>query len=375
MNGGDRRSFLKRTAGGAAGLIASSRPADSQQPEPARAAQTPAMSKDAETSPPTGAEVLTTEHPGADFMTDVIKSLGFEYVCANPGSSFRALHESIVNHGGNHHPEFLTCLHEESAVGIAHGYAKIEGKPLAVLVHGTVGLQHAAMAIYNAYCDRVPVYLVLGNTLDAATRRPGVEWIHSVQDAAAMVRDFVKWDDLPMSLTHFAESAVRAYKIAMTPPTLPVLLVADGDLQENPIPEGTRLRIPKLTLPTAPQGDSGAIREAARLLLAAESPVLVADRAVRTAKGLNHLIELAETLQAAVIDQAGRMNFPTHHPLNQTERRSALIAGADVILGLELTDFWGTVTLPRSVAQDFAPSYQSRCQADQHHVGGSLFKK
>jgi acetolactate synthase-1/2/3 large subunit len=212
------------------------------------------MSSEAETGVPSNTEVLTADRTGSDFMVDVIKSLGFEYVCANPGSSFRAIHESIINYGGNKSPEFITCCHEESAVGMAHGYAKVEGKPLAVLAHGTVGVQHAAMAIYNAYCDRVPVYLILGNIIDETKRVPGVEWAHSVQDAAAMVRDFTKWDDLPISLTHFAESAVRAYKIAMTPPTLPVVIVADGELQENPISADAKMHIPKLTLAAPPTG-------------------------------------------------------------------------------------------------------------------------
>jgi thiamine pyrophosphate-dependent acetolactate synthase large subunit-like protein len=301
------------------------------------------MSREAEAGDPSSVEVLTTDRPGSDFMVDVIKSLGIEYVCANPGSSFRGLQESVVNYGGNKAPEFITCCHEESSVAMAHGYAKIEGKPLAVFAHSTVGLQHAAMAIFNAYCDRVPVYIVLGNTIDATMRRPGVEWDHSVQDAAAMVRDFVKWDDLPISLGHFAESAVRAYKIAMTPPMMPVLLVADSELQERPAPENEGLRIPRLTLATPPQGDSGAVAEAARLLVAAENPVIVADRAARTAAGMERLIELAETLQAPVIDQAARLNFPTRHPLNHSQRGRAVVAGADVILGLELTDFWGVV--------------------------------
>ena len=146
-------------------------------------------------------------------MVDVIKSLGFEYICANPGSSFRGLHESVINYGGNQKPELITCCHEESAVAMGHGYFKVEGKPLAVMAHGTVGLQHAAMAIYNAWCDRVPVYIILGNYSDAATRR-GAEWYHGAQDVAAMVRDYTKWDDTPWSLGHFAESAVRAYKSA-----------------------------------------------------------------------------------------------------------------------------------------------------------------
>jgi thiamine pyrophosphate-dependent acetolactate synthase large subunit-like protein len=229
-------------------------------------------------------------------------------------------------------------------VAMAHGYFKAEGKPMAVMVHGTVGLQHAAMAIYNAYCDRVPVYVIAGNSVDATQRRPGVEWAHSVQDAAAMVRDFTKWDDLPASLQHFAESAVRAYKIAMTPPMMPVLLVADGSLQEDPVKseDGTP-RIPKLTLAAPPQGDSGAVTEAARWLVAAENPVIVADRASRTPAGMSRVIALAEALQAPVIDQSGRLNFPTRHGLNHSDRARELVSGADVILGLELTDFWGTV--------------------------------
>jgi acetolactate synthase-1/2/3 large subunit len=211
------------------------------------------------------------------------------------------------------------------------------------MAHGTVGLQHASMAIYNAFCDRVPIYVIVGNTLDATKRRPGAEWTHSVQDAAAMVRDFVKWDDLPISLNHFAESAVRAYKIAMTPPMMPVLLVADSELAENPIPADAQLRIPKYAPVSPPQGDSGSVAEAARMLVAAENPLLIVDRTARTASGLTRVIELAETLQASVVDKWGRMNFPSRHPLNQTERSRQAIADADVIMGLEVIDLWGAL--------------------------------
>ena len=140
---------------------------------------------------------------------------------------------------------------------MAHGYAKIEGKPLLALAHGTVGLQHATMAIYNAWCDRVPVIIILGNSLDATERGGEIGWLHSVQDASSMVRDFTKWDDTPVSLQHFAESTVRAYKIAMTPPMAPVVLVADTELQEKAIPAGLDLRIPKLSLSTPPCGGFG----------------------------------------------------------------------------------------------------------------------
>src|SRR5438034_1943277 len=341
----DRRKFLKGAAVAGAATLAA--PGETAVARPAARVTAPLQDPRAETGTPPEAEVLTTDHCGSDFMVDVIKSLDIEYFCANPGSSFRALHESIVNYGGNQKPEFITCCHEESSVAMAHAYSKIEGKPIGVMAHGTVGLQHAAMGIYNAYCDRVPIFIVVGNSLDATQRRPGVEWEHSVQDAASIVRDFVKWDDTPISLGHFAESAARAYKIAMTPPMEPVLLVADSDLQERPLSEKDKLRVQKVTRTSPPQGDSGAVAEAAKLLVAAQNPVIIADRAARTPAGMKYLIELAETLQAPVLDQGGRMNFPSRHRLNLSGRGRPLIAEADVILGLELTDFWGTVNAYR----------------------------
>ena len=202
------------------------------------------------------------------------------------------------------------------------------------------------MALYNAWCDRVPVYMVIGNYNDAAVRRPA-EWYHGVQDAALMVRDFTKWDDTPWSLTHFAESAVRAYQLAVTPPMAPTVLVLDGILQEEGYPTASRLPIPRLTIPSPPQGDSGAVEETARMLVAAESPLLVVDRLARTPNGMTLLIELAETLQAGVIDQTSRMNFPTRHPLNQSLRAAAAVGDADVIVGLEVSDFWATINALR----------------------------
>jgi acetolactate synthase-1/2/3 large subunit len=337
----NRRDFVKTAAAGA--VAVASAPPGYAQPGCERGTSALPISPEAELSGLPSAEILTADRTGSDFMVDVIKSLGIDYVCANPGSSFRGLHESIINYGGNRSPEFITCCHEESSVAMGHGYAKIEGKPLLVMAHGTVGLQHASMAVYNAYCDRVPLLIMGGNIIDATKRISQVEWTHSVQDAAAILRDYVKWDDLPISLPHFAESTVRAYKMAMTPPMMPVLLIVDAELQENPIRNDDSVAVPRLTPTGPPQGDFGSVDEAARLLVAAEGPVLIAGRAARTAAGVGYLIELAETLQIPVIDQMDRMNFPTRHPLNQTERGRELIADADVILGLEVNDFWGAL--------------------------------
>ena len=360
-----RRTFLKTgTLAGAAALAGATDTARAQSTDSAAAEQgatTPIMTAQDEAMPPADVQVMgADERAGSDYMVDVFKSLDFEYFCSNPGSSFRGLHESLINYGGNVNPEFITCLHEESSVAMAHGYFKAEGKPLAIMAHGTVGLQHAAMAIYNAWCDRVPVYVILGNHGDAALRR-GAEWYHGVQDAANMVRDYTKWDDTPWSLTHFAESAVRAYKVAMTPPMAPVVITLDGHLQEGPIAKTGGLPIPRLTVPAPPQGESGAVDETARLLVEAEYPVLIADRLARTPAGVGLLVELAELLQAAVIDQGSRLNFPSRHPLNQSLRAGAVIPEADVIVGFELTDFWGTVNalrdqLHRSVRRVASPS-------------------
>src|SRR5262245_49345570 len=337
----NRRGFLKGAAAGAAALVAKPSAASPQAAQTAQA-RTPlpnAALVAAETSPPAPrVDVYTTDRPGSDFMLDVIKTLGMEYVGANPGSTFRALHESIINYGANKSPELLTCCHEESSVGMAHGYAKIEGKPMAIMAHGTVGLQHASMAIYNAYADRVPVYVVIGNVMDAPFRRSDVEWTHAVQDAALIVRDYTKWDDSPISLRQFADSAVHAYKIMMTPPMGPVVVVADAVLQEEPVPDEDRrrLRVPKLSVTSSPAGDPAAVAEIAKILVAAENPLIVAGRSARTPNGLKLLIELAELLQAPVMDRRQRMNFPTRHPLYGTGNLGA----ADVILGLEVPDLW-----------------------------------
>jgi len=329
----DRRAFLKGAAATAAAVIGTQMAAANT---PAQGAES---NSDGRETAPSRDKIIG--RPGSDFMVDVIKATGIEYIASNPGSSFRSLQESIINYGGNKKPEFLTCMHEESSVAMAHGYAKAAGKPMGMMAHGTVGLQHAAMGVYNAWCDRVPIMMFAGNFMDADKRRPGVEWYHCVQDPAALLRDFTKWDDQPASLQHFAESVMRAYKIATTPPMGPVVITADGDLAEESVHDEKKLRIPKLTMSIPSQGDSGAVSEAAKMLAAAQNPVILADRACRSQQGMKLLVELAEALNAPVIDIGGRMNFPTTHYLCRSADRRALVGQADVALLLEVADPWG----------------------------------
>jgi thiamine pyrophosphate-dependent acetolactate synthase large subunit-like protein len=226
---------------------------------------------------------------------------------------------------------------------MAHGYAKVAGKPMAAIMHGAVGVQHGSMAIYNAWCDRVPILLFTANAGPVEDRRPGVEWTHSVQDGAATVRDFVKWDDYPWSLQNFGESVVRAYTLATAHPQAPVLITADGKLQEMELSKeaNAELKIPKLNRGIEPVADPNALREPAQMAAAAQNPVITADRYARTQNGVDMLVKLAEALQAPVIDMHGRMNFPNTHYLSQWERSGALLSEADCILAIEPADLYG----------------------------------
>lgn len=325
----NRRTFLK--GGVLASIAAIAAPVAGAQAQSAASAAASTGETDADPDP------NHQSTSGSDYMVDVLKSLDIEYAAINSSSSVRGLQESIVNYGGNK-PELLTVLHEEIGVAMAQGYAKIAGKPMAVLAHGTVGLQHASMALYNAYCDQVPVMMLIGNAMDVQKRGLAVDWQHTAQDPASMVRDFLKWDDQPASLVHFGESAVRAYQMAMTPPTGPVLLSIDQDLQEDPLPGGVKPPLKKISKIAPVSADAGAIAEVAKLLVAAENPVLIAERVARTQAGMDLLVELAELLQCAVIDGIARTNFPTLHPLNQSMQFN--VASADLIVGLGVNSFW-----------------------------------
>ena len=343
-----RRKFLAGVAVAGASTAAATNGAQAASPGAAADKRLPsaAMPTAYQISIETGAlRERTTQiagRPASDFMLDVIKSLKIDYCYSNPASSFRALHESMINYGRNKAPEFITCMHEEHSVAMCHGYFKATSKPQMALMHGTVGLQHACMAVYNAWADRVPIILVGGNDLDASKRPPGVPTVHSGQDINALVRDFTKWDDQPVSLQHFAQSFVRAYKYAMTPPYGPVMIALDAGIQQEGIKEkdAKSLYTPRYIPPTPPHADPGALRETAKLLVNARNPVIVADRCARTQAGIDRLVELAELIQAPVVNQNNRLNFPNTHHLRAT---AAAIRNADVILGLQLTDFWATV--------------------------------
>jgi acetolactate synthase I/II/III large subunit len=274
---------------------------------------------------------------GSDVVVDLLHAWDFPYVPLNPGSSFRGLHDSIVNYGGDR-PQIITCPHEKVAVGIAHGYAKASGQPLPVILHDLVGLLHGTLAIYHAYIDRVPV-LVLGGSgpMDITRRRPNIDWIHSANVQGNAVRDFTKWDDEPRSIGAIPEVLARAFRVAMTEPSGPVYVALDAGLQEDVVEEEiTPIDIARVG-PPAPIGpDPNALRELARILSRAERPVIIPGYAGRDPAAFGHLVELAELLGAGVVDTNTRLNFPTRHDLNVTG--SDVIEDCDALLFLDVKD-------------------------------------
>src|SRR6202161_4411128 len=174
---------------------------------------------------------------GSDVIADALRSLDIPYIALTPGASYRGLHDSIVNYLGNSKPQMLLCLHEEAAVAIAHGYAKVTGKAMAAAVHSNVGLLHASMAMFNAWCDRMPM-LVLGATgpVDAVKRRPWIDWIHTARDQGALVREYTKWDDQPASPGAAREAILRGTWIANTAAQGPVYINLAAELQQRKAP-------------------------------------------------------------------------------------------------------------------------------------------
>jgi len=281
---------------------------------------------------------------GSDAIAAMLRELDIPYIALNPGASYRGIHDSLVNYLGNTRPRMLLCLHEESAVALAHGYAKVTGRPMAAFVHSNVGLMHATMAIFNAWCDRAPV-LVLGATgpMDSTRRRPWIEWIHTARDQGALIRNFTKWDDQPASIGSAQESILRAWMIANTAPQGPVYINFDLALQEDEVTEVPAIpAVVRHAPPAAPEPAGPLVRQAAELLAGARRPLILAGRGSRDPTAWQRRVALAEAIGARVVtDRKSGATFPTDHPSHVGG--TAPIAEADVILSLDWVDLAGTL--------------------------------
>ncbi|TMQ20778.1 MAG: thiamine pyrophosphate-binding protein [Deltaproteobacteria bacterium] len=315
---------------------------------------------------------------GSDVVAETLRALDIRYIAVNPGASYRGLHDSIVNFLGNERPQILLCLHEESAVAIAHGYAKVTGRAMAAAVHANVGLLHATMAIFNAWCDRMPV-LVLGATgpVDATRRRPWVDWIHTAADQGAVVRHYTKWDDQPASPGAARESVLRAVWLANTAPQAPVYVNLDVELQEArlpaPLPPIDAQRfVPRVV--AAPPIEL--VSRAALLLGRAKRPLILAGRVSREVDAWHRRVQLAEALGARVAtDLKVGAAFPTDHPLHAGARTTlatdgvpAAIREADLVLSLDWVDLAGVLR-----AAGGGPGTVIQVSLDHHlHNGWSM---
>lgn len=254
---------------------------------------------------------------GSDIAAQMLRRIGFPYISLNPGASYRGLHDSIVNHLGNETPAMLLCLHEDHAVGVAHGYAKATGEPMACVLHSNVGLLHGMMGLYNAWCDRMPIF-VLGATgpVDSAQRRPWIDWIHTSADQGALIRDFVKWDNQPNSPESLVESMARANMLARAEPMGPTYVCLDAGLQEASLAkEPVWPELARLQPPAAPRANRDSLKSAAAFLRDAKRPIILFGRGDWSAQSWAARVELAERTGAVVMtDLKNRAVFPTDHP-------------------------------------------------------------
>ena len=297
----------------------------------------------------------------SDVIVDLIKRYGFPFITLNPGASFRGLHDSLVNYGGNE-PPMMLCQHEEIAVQIAHGYAKASGRPMAVILHDLVGLLHACMAIYYAYVDRVPIFII-GATgpMDESKRRPHIDWTHSALVQGNAIRDYVKWDYQPTSIEGVPESFARAYSIMTTQPQGPVYMCYDAALQEEPLARKVALPPVEAAATPAPMApDPKALAIIADRLLAASHPMLLAEYVGRRAGGFESMVALAETTGAAVWDVNNALNFPNRHPLCLSMDKAAL-RQTDLVIGLDVNDWEKQLTELDSAKRTREPITPASC--------------
>ena len=289
---------------------------------------------------------------GSDVIADALRALDIPYIALTPGASYRGLHDSIVNYLGNTKPQMLLCLHEEAAVAIAHGYAKVAGKAMVTAVHSNVGLMHATMAMFNAWCDRMPV-IVLGATgpVDAAKRRPWIDWIHTARDQGALVREYTKWDDQPSSPGAAREAILRGTWIANTAPRGPVYINFDAELQEAKVAEPLPpIDVARYMPQVATAAPAELTRQAADILKGAKQVLLLAGRASRSTEAWNARVALAEALNARVVtDLKIGASFPTDHGLFVGLPRAITpdsidgLKNVDVVLSFDWVDLAGAL--------------------------------
>ena len=319
---------------------------------------------------------------GSDVVAEVTRRLDLKYIALVPGASYRGFHDSIVNYLGNDNPQMVICLHEEHAVSIADGYGKVTEEPMAVALHANVGLMHATMPIFNAWCDRTPM-IIFGATgpVDAHRRRPWIDWIHTAKDQASIIRDYTKWDDQPASPQAAVESVLRANQITRSAPHGPVYICLDAGLQESPLTEAVAIPDPARFAPApSPAVPRDSLLKALKAINKAKFPLILAGRVSRKQGDWDRRVRFAEAIGAAVLTSSNDPSaFPTTHPLHlaapclrPSKDATALINKADVIISLDWLDLAGVFRLSLGTAQTQEPADKTiiHCSVDSIRTNG-----
>jgi acetolactate synthase-1/2/3 large subunit len=306
--------------------------------KPARRAKT--VTTDANVDKPVKVRKRNRPEYASDAMAETLRGLGFRYAFLNPGSSYRGLHDSMINYLGNRNPQAVLCSHEDICVHAAQGYAKATGQPALAILHDLVGLMHGTMGVYNAYCDRQPVVVLGGSGPQDPKLRRGIDYLHSANVQGELVRPFVKWDDEAVTPEAICESIARGHKIANTRPKGPVYISVDAGVQEHKL--SGAIQIPDLSLscnqaPPPPGANPDAVEEVADMLVRARNPVITGGRIMHRAEAARPLRQLVELLGAGYVEDSNSNCLPTSHPQNLTGI-DGVTAKADVLLAIDSTD-------------------------------------
>lgn len=320
---------------------------------------------------------------GSDVVAQTVQALGYKYISLVPGASFRGLHDSLVNHLGNKDPQIVVCLHEEHAVSIADGYSRVADEPMAVALHSNVGLMHASMTIFNAWCDRRPM-LIFGATgpVDAHKRRPWIDWIHTAQDQASIVRPYIKWDNQPASAEAAVEAVLRADQIARTSPYGPVYVCLDVEMQEGLLDREVKVPTVERYRPgTEPEASQSDVRTTLEALRSARFPVILFGRGARGQAEWDARVRLAEAAGAVVLTTTHNASvFPTEHSTHilpavgerPSEEEMHLLRQADLIVSFDWHDLAGFLSARLGNSQTQVPTTAKviHCSLDRYVTNG-----
>jgi acetolactate synthase-1/2/3 large subunit len=279
---------------------------------------------------------------GAEAVLRLLRRMGVERIFASPGSEWAPVWEYLAKRyeSADEIPAYLSSRHEEVAVAMAAGYAKVTGTLPAVMIHTTVGALHGTMALRAALHERVPMVVLAGESVafgEAPGHDPGQQWLRLLADVggpARLVERCVKWSFAVNALAILPSSIQRACQLAMAAPRGPVFLSLPMEYLLDVLPTDAPAAA---ALPHPPAADPRALDELARVLTAAARPVIVTEQVGRSVRAVDHLVQLAERLGAPVVEawHPGYVNFPRAHPLyggvTPSRAKPAALDGADVV--------------------------------------------